>query len=399
MARILVLDGHSSAALAIVRSLGRAGHWVAVGFSEGLMAPAAHSKFCRRRIPHPSPLKNEAEFLKQVLTVTGEEKLDLLMPAAESSLWPLVSHRGELPPATRLAAGSREALEQVSDKRRVLDLARQAGIDVPQTSLVRSLGDLNGFAPDRLPVVIKDRWSVRWNRGQALRGGASYAFSGDELRRKVERKLEAAEDVLVQEFVAGMGVGFSCFLIGGELYMPFQWRRLREKDPRGSGSSARQSVPVDANLAARCRELLRLAGFEGLAMVEFKQDAASGRTTLMEVNARPWGSMQLPIHCGVDYPRYLAAWYLEGKTPDRDIPYKAGIVCRWLSADLTHLENAWTGKPEGWPGEFPSFASSFFRVMVPWYPGLRADHFSWSDPAPAWVDLKRWWSGRRQGSD
>ena len=38
-------------------------------------------------------------------------------------------------------------------------------------------------------------------------------------------------------------------------------------------------------------------------MVEFKHDERDGVPKLMEINGRFWGSLQLAIDAGVDFPR------------------------------------------------------------------------------------------------
>ena len=86
---------------------------------------------------------------------------------------------------------------------------------------------------------------------------------------------------------------------------------------RGSGSSARRSVPLDPQVLRASRALLQRTGFQGIAMVEYKHPPAGGAWTLMEINGRPWGSMHLPIHCGIDYPRHLGIGTWKGGSRPR----------------------------------------------------------------------------------
>jgi len=51
-------------------------------------------------------------------------------------------------------------------------------------------------------------------------------------------------------------------------------------------------------------------------MVEYKIDSASGTPYLMEINGRFWGSVQLAIDAGVDFPRLLVECAL-GREPAR----------------------------------------------------------------------------------
>ena len=102
-------------------------------------------------------------------------------------------------------------------------------------------------------------------------GSVAYAYSEGELKSKVTERLRAASDVLVQEFVAGVGIGFSCFVVNGKLLLPFAWQRIREIDPRGSGSSCRKSIVLDEQIVLLSDRLISNIGFEGIAMVSTRR--------------------------------------------------------------------------------------------------------------------------------
>jgi predicted ATP-grasp superfamily ATP-dependent carboligase len=311
-------------------------------------------------------------------------------------MWPLSRALPQWQGPAILALPSSESIDLLADKYRTVCLARDLEIPAPETVLVSTRGELDQVKAWAYPIVVKDRFSVRWCGDKAIEGTVSYALSWDDLVEKVNHRLAAVGDVLVQKFAPGKGIGYSCFAVGDECRLPFQWMRIREKNPRGSGSSARLSVGVHPQVAKWSNELVRRAGFQGIAMVEYKHGASANSYVLMEVNARPWGSIQLPIHCGIDYPNYLVDWWLEGRQPPARIDYPTGINCRWLTADLMHLENLWGGAPPGWPIAYPSFFSNALRICIPWYPGMRYDDLSLSDPLPGLAELA-WWLRRRLG--
>lgn len=70
-------------------------------------------------------------------------------------------------------------------------------------------------------------------------------------------------------------------------------------------------------------------------MVEFRV-AADGTPYLMEVNGRFWGSLQLAIDCGVDFP-WLAYQITQNSSPAEPQPYVTGKRLRWLLGDLDSL--------------------------------------------------------------
>jgi predicted ATP-grasp superfamily ATP-dependent carboligase len=391
VARILVLDGHSPAGLALTRSLGRAGHWVAVGSNQGMLAPADRSRYCRLRFKYPVPSDNVPGFVEAVLQFARPNKLDLIIPVTDWTVIPLSKFRDAFQGICRLALGPHSALEIAADKYRTISLARDLQIPIPQTALVRSLQELDSVTcSSTFPVVVKDRFSARWEGDRAVLGSVAYAYSKDDLRAKVATRLKQAGDVLIQQFVAGSGVGFSALATEQGIYLPFMWRRVRETDPRGSGSSASESVPLDEQLRGSSSLLIMRVGLQALSMVEFKVPLDGGPPVLMEINARPWGSMQLAISCGIDYPVALVAWMLEGELPAHDVAYRPGITCRRLVGELTHLENTFRGAPPGWPLPYPNFLKTLLKVSNPWFPGVRYSDLSLTDPIPGLAGLARW---------
>lgn len=393
LARILVLDGHSSAALSVTRSAGRAGHWVAVGANPGLFAAAKLSRFCRAELSYPISTSVPEVFVDSVLEFARSQSIDLIVPVTDWTLGPLSAQRTRFNGTCRVAMPSDPALISASDKYRTIELAQSIGISVPKTTLVRALDDLAPCQSGPFPLVVKDRFSVRWIDGKAVFGSVTYAYSPDELRSKVADRVKTAGDVLVQEFVFGVGVGFSCFVSGGKAFVPFQWERVREVDPRGSASSARKSVPLDSSLVSRSARLITEIGFEGIAMVEYKQ-AKDGTLILMEINGRPWGSIGLPFACGIDYPRHLIDWWMHGTLPPASYAYRENVICRRLVGELTHLSNIRAGRPANWPGNYPDFWPSLLTMAVPWRPGMCYDDVWLSDPRPAIAGLRNWFHSR-----
>lgn len=389
-----MLDGHAAAALAFTRSLGRIGHWVAVGSNRGIFAPAKLSKFCSASFEYPVSTDDTAAFDASVAEFAASNGIELIIPITDWTTLPLARLAKQFASICPVVLPSPAALELAADKYRTVELAHSLRIAVPATWLIRSSDDIGPLPLLNFPVVVKDRSSVRWVGDKIVFGSVAYAYSREDLAAKIAERLSIAGDVLVQEFVRGTGVGFSCFSLNGEALSPFQWQRVREIDPRGSGSSARKSIALDPGAVEASSKLIRAAGFDGIAMVEYKREPDSGRMVLMEINGRPWGSIQLAIASGVDYPRYVVDWWLTKKRPPKEISFKTGITCRRMAGELTHLENLRRGTPPGWPIPYPNLWSSFLKIAVPWYPGLRYDDLAEGDLRPGLAEVANWFRKR-----
>jgi predicted ATP-grasp superfamily ATP-dependent carboligase len=360
-----------------------------------LFAPAKLSRFCSLKLDYPVSTDDTEIFVEAILKFVRQNSIDLVVPITDWTLPPLSEMRDAFHGVCKVVLPPRPAVELAGDKYKTVELASTLGIDIPATLLLTQVDDLRGARDWRFPVVVKDRFSVRRVQRKTIFGSVAYAFDEEELRRKTAERLKVAGDVLVQQFAAGSGIGFSCFVAGESVLLPFAWRRIREVDPRGSASSCRQAIAVDDCLLDSSSRLIRAVGFEGIAMVEYKHTSA-GRLVLMEINGRPWGSIALPIASGIDYPAHLIRWYLDGTLPPDTYPYREGTTARRIVGELRHLTNVRNGTPANWPGRYPSFWSSLLRIAVPWYPGLHYDELWMSDLRPGVAEVKNWIGTRLQ---
>jgi hypothetical protein len=57
----------------------------------------------------------------------------------------------------------------------------------------------------------------------------------------------------------------------------------------------------------------------------------------MEINGRFWGSLQLAIDAGMNFPRLLFEMAAGEAVNPLDNNYRTGIMSRWLLGDLDHL--------------------------------------------------------------
>ena len=161
----------------------------------------------------------------------------------------------------------------------------------------------------------------------------------------------------------------------------FAHRRLREKPPSGGFSVYRESIALQAGLVGAGLRLLEALDWRGVAMIECKREPATGRHVIMEVNGRFWGSLQLAIDAGVDFPSLLVRC-AAGETVPECRQYRVGIRSRWFWGDVDHLYLRWRSG-----GARLAALRDFVRVR----PGRdRPEVWRWRDPAPFLVETLQW---------
>jgi predicted ATP-grasp superfamily ATP-dependent carboligase len=188
---------------------------------------------------------------------------------------------------------------------------------------------------------------------------------------------------MIQERIVGLGTGIFVLCDHGEPLTAFAHRRLREKPPSGGASVLSESVPTDPALIDEAMRLLRPLGWHGVAMIEYKQDVSSGRSVLMEINGRFWGSLQLAIDSGVDFPA-MAFDLARGRRPQAPDSYKVGVRSRWLLGDLDHLlARLFHRREEQYLAEgAPSRVRACFEFLKIGGRDLQYDVMSRDDPQP-----------------
>jgi predicted ATP-grasp superfamily ATP-dependent carboligase len=388
---VLLLDGNSLASLAFTRSLGRAGVRVTVG-DPSADAPVRSSRYCARYVQYPSPLAEPAVFRAWLFQEVARGEYGVLIGTTDCTLPLLDEWRDELAPYLQVALPSREAFHRAYDKAATLELARQLGMAIPPTHVINSEAELEQLAQgDRWPLVLKPRSSVQPSGQERIAAGVEYAWDGKELRRSFAAMHEKCPWPLVQEYVPGAGIGCFYLLHHGKALARFQHRRIRDKKPTGSGSCLRESVAPDTAQLAAGERLLRAMNWDGLAMVEYKVDV-DGTAYLMEVNPRPWGSMQLAVEAGVDFP---LLWYRvwSGGAVEEVHEYRVGVQCRYLVGDLYHLEGVLAGPPPGWRLAYPKRLPTVLSFLKFWGTNLRYDDFAGGDWRPGLADLGAYFRG------
>lgn len=382
--RVFVTDGEQRPALAITRSLGRRGISVLVG-EDQRWSLASSSRYCTRHVTYPSPKEHARAFEEFLLDFAEREEIDMILPVADVTMHAVTRLQDTLGRRTALAVPTFDAFEHVTDKTTLVASAVANGVSIPRSIHVHTFADAAAIAGTLdYPVVIKPSRSRIRTRDGWVPTSVHYAGSPDELLqlyRNVDYLTSARS--LVQQRIVGAGEGLFALFDRGRLLTVFAHRRLREKPPAGGVSVLSESIAADPGLTDAAVRLLAPLRWHGVAMLEFKRDDKSGHRFLMEVNGRFWGSLQLAIDAGVDFP-YLTYQLGTGQTPTVPRSYRIGVQSRWLLGDLDHVmlrlrkNNEELHLPPGAPSRARA-ALDFLKVGPP---SLHYDVISGNDLRP-----------------
>lgn len=329
--RVLVLDGDLRSALAVVRSLGRAGATVVVASAHAICL-AGRSKFASASEVYPSPVNAEGAFIETIVALCLKHRVTDLIPVSEVALGSLLKYQYRL--SVNFPFVKKDIYDKAVDKYQLGLIAESIGVKFPKSILLTNGRDaltrIDSFA---FPLVLKPVSSRIFVDGQWLSTKVDYAFDRDDLVNKLE-SWQFSHPFMIQEFIQGEGVGGFFLYNNGQEVARFSHRRIREKPPSGGVSVLCESARADDVVFDQASRLLDKLQWHGAAMVEFKVSPA-GVPYLMEINPRFWGSLQLAIDAGVDFPALLLMMTHQAVAPISD--FRLGVRSRWLLGDLDHL--------------------------------------------------------------
>ncbi len=119
-------------------------------------------------------------------------------------------------------------------------------------------------------------------------------------------------------------------------------------------------------------------------MVEFKHDARDGTPKLLEINGRFWGSLQLAVDAGIDFPYLLYRLAVDGDV-EPAFSYETGVRLRWWFGDLDWLLlRLRAGGPVG--GRLKAIR----EFLSPSSNRTRSEVFRWDDRGPAFEELSQY---------
>jgi predicted ATP-grasp superfamily ATP-dependent carboligase len=252
----------------------------------------------------------------------------------------ILLNRNLLPENVLIPFSDHIRYDALSDKENLFRQAKKLAISMPETLFSSDFTSRDALIWESVrmgfPLVVKAAHSRARLSGKYVASSAMYANDPGELRTVLEKDPFDRTRCLVQKRIQGPGVGIFLLARHGDVLARFAHRRIREKPPSGGVSVLCESIHPPTEALDAASRLISTIGWHGVAMIEFKWDAAENRPKLIEVNARFWGSLNLAIRAGVDFPFLLYQLAL-GERVVGPAEYRIGLKSRWELGDLDHL--------------------------------------------------------------
>lgn len=364
----IVTDGLWRKSLSAVRCLGKSGERVLVQ-GEGRLTPSYYSAWVTGHRSIPSSEKLPTQFDAQMRAWIAELPVrPVLLPMEEASLrWA----QGLPPGLVDALLPDQAAWQRAASKLETARLAQEVGVSTPEVYWCQSSTEL--LSAWERACEEGGKWVLKPVMGKGSNGIIYPGANSKTSRSKIENLFRDHGAYLLQRRIpsTGRGVGAS-FLYDqrGLCIAQFAHTRLHEYPISGGPSTDRQAADVEDALPALTagRKLLDRLQWKGVAMVEFKRNPETGELSLLEINPRFWGSLELAVRARVEFPvLYTRAARGEefSELPSDRVGYKPRVRVRWtIPGELLRYLATPAPKRES----LVDFFRGFVRLSEEWDP-------------------------------
>lgn len=386
---VLSCQGAPEADLNLVRALGEQGVPVIV-VAEEAQPPSRYSRHVVA-FHHAPGFTREPARLQAVLVALQAEHGALLpvFPSADPDLTALLALETPLASVCRSITTPTGVARLLMDKSAFGVEAERLGLPVPRTFSPRTL--VAAEALSRVfdyPVILKPAHPVAWKHPDVepavARAKALLVDEPRELMRLCCMLAPHGLEVLLQEYIPGRDEAHYSVHVyidpdgcARASYTARKWRTF----PIHAGSGCHVESVHRPALEAEAIGILQTLGFRGIANMNFKRHARTGRYLLIEINPRISQTSILAARAGVNLP--WLAYRTACDLPPLPAPQRR-FGLRYLNAGLDfHAFRAYRRAKEWRWGEY-------LKTVL--RPGLVYQYASARDPGPVLHLVRSWWS-------
>ena len=310
--KILITTANYRKAYPILKSVSRMGFKVIATFHT--WRSPVFSRYVAKRYFVSNPYFYEKKYIAEIVSIVNKEKPLMIIPVGYIDTVLISKHRHLLPRDVIIPIPDYETLIRVSRKDLVIELCDKLGIKYPRT-----------YTTPKMPVVVKSIYDS---------SKPKYFFFGKTLNKYVSTR---KHDILVQEFIPGVGCGYFALAKDGQVIVDYTHIRIIEKKPSG-GPSIFSCLNFNPELIFLGRRIVKELKWTGVIMVEFRRNMETGEYYLLEINPKFWGSLELATSMGIDIPKYLVEVFLLNKKPKPLVHMRRKKCFAWLISGLYYLK-------------------------------------------------------------
>jgi protein-tyrosine-phosphatase/predicted ATP-grasp superfamily ATP-dependent carboligase len=298
--RVLLIGAGEGACWSVAKSLSEYG--LAVDLIHWEDHPIKLSRYIRNLAIIHSPFENISDAASALLALLAKRPCEFVIPINDASVELLRYCEPQMEQAQRILGWNEtNAYRYAHNKYDLIKASNEAGLMTPKSHLIRKLEELNRPDQFKFPVMVKPVSTCVISDGRLLCLSVRRAHCSKDLV-DIVREYIGVTALIIQDIIPGFGVGFNILSRRGTILNHYCHRRINEG--YDSASTYRESCPAEEYFdVAKIEKLVSHIGWNGVAMFEFKVN--NGVPYVMEMNGRFWGSIEVGIKAGYNFPVQL----------------------------------------------------------------------------------------------
>lgn len=376
---VVVVNGQL-AGLAIMRSLGPLGVPL-YGVDGDPSAPALRSRYCQERFTLRFDEDNQEPYLAGLLAIGRSiGRQSILIPTSDETTQFVADHREALRPYFLFQDNSPELVKQLASKQEMFGLALQHGVPTPHTIFPRCRQDVERYAEtNKFPVMLKgiygNRLQLRTNKKMVIVQSAAELFAAYN-----EMEDPARPNLMLQEYIPGgddqIYIFNGYFNRQSDCLLGFTGHKIRQF-PVHVGCASLGECRWNEEVARLTTDFMKAVGYQGILDIGYRLDARDGQYKVLDINPRIGQAFRLFVARN-DHDVARALYLDFTGQPQPPVERREGR--RWLIEDYDLISSVHYYK-EG------------SLTLMQWlrsFAGVEEQAwFSWKDPAPFLVMLRR----------
>ena len=329
---VLITNYSYKNTLAAVRDIGSKGINVHTCGPPTKNKVASLSVYCSNYSYYTSPNENVNRFIADITRTLSKREYDMIIPIGVDTTIPISHYKKELSEYARVPVADYEILENAHDKYKAIKIAKSVGVPVPETSLM-SWESLKDESFD-YPFIIKARKGVAGSGTRYVTSKEDFDQVLNEFDGKKSDDIHDYQQPMIQEFISGDLMDVCVLFNRGSPRAALAQRRVITYPPSGGVGIVNETVE-DPELIELALRLMKRMNWHGVAQVEFKKDD-NGVPRLMEINPKFWGTLELSIAAGMNFPYMLYRMTMDGDI-DPNFDYERNLQIWWVFAHLPQI--------------------------------------------------------------
>ena len=328
--KVLLTDGQTLHSLAAVRGLGKSGHETIVAIPASnlntVIRPLAmQSKYSR----NPRNLKADDfsydlknNWQGKLSELIKKYEIECLMPLKGETFSKIISSGFNKISEAKTLLPSPESFEIAYNKGATFEWLAANKFPIPESNIRKLIND-------NYPLIVIKPIIAQGSKGlKYIRPSTYFTDHSDQ-----DQYFDGNN--IFQEYIPGENYGFFAIYREGKMHSYFMHKRIRQYPVTGGPSCCAMSV-IEPGLLEIGKQVFDKLNWNGVGMIECVRDRRTNEFKIIEINPKFWGSLDLAIHAGVNFPD-LYCRLAKGENVPPVKSYRE-IRFRWLFPnDFMHL--------------------------------------------------------------